>query len=175
MQSKSELIFMKWKAELAEMDRSKPMVEGNFELLFDQFYRAKIRINGALPYLDKAIKAHYPSDYVIKNTYKKMKKYPGTDNYENFSTSWKELISDTAKRVFFAFYEIDGIGDGSNQKIGGMSKAERVKQQKYTDSHPLVDWEAIIRERKDSEESIETVVPDMDLDSIDVDIDLEDL
>ena len=73
MTTKAELIFMKWKAELADMDRSKPEVEGNFELLFDQFATAKIKMDKALPYLEKAIKAHYPSDFVVKRTFQRMK------------------------------------------------------------------------------------------------------
>ncbi len=179
MPSKAELIFMKWKAELAEMDKSRDQIEGNFELLFDAMYRAKIKMNVALPFLEKAYEAHYPTEYVIKNTYRKMKKYPGTENYENFSKSWKKLISDTAKRVFFAFYEIEGIDGATNKKIGGQSKVERVKQRQYLDSIPTIDWEAIVREKekaanKDIDET-KTVVPDIDLDAIDVDIDLGEL
>ena len=79
MQNKAELIFMKWKAELAEMDRSKPAVEGNFELLFDEFFNSKVKMDTAMPYLEKAIKAHYPSDFMVKVTFKKVKKFIGTD------------------------------------------------------------------------------------------------
>jgi len=171
MHNKAELIFMKWKGDLAEMDRSKPMVEGNFELIFDSFYRAKIQMKDALPYLNQAIKAHHPSSFMVKGVYKKMKKYPNTPPLDEFESSWKEMISDTAKRVFFAFYEIEGIGNVTNEKIGGQSKAARTKQRQYLDSIPTVDWEAIIREREETT----TKELDIDVSNINVNVDLGDL
>jgi hypothetical protein len=172
MATKVELIFMKWKAELADMDRSKPAVEGNFELLFDNLYRAKIKMDKALPYLEKAIKAHYPSDFVVKNTYKRIKQYR-SDSLSEFEKSWKEFISATAKRVFFAFYDIEG-DVGPSKKVNGMSRAEYVKLQKYADSHETVDWESLIEEKEVAE--AETVdEPQVDVSNINTDIDLGDL
>ena len=168
MANKADLIFMKWKADLAELDRSKDMVEGNFELLFDQMFRARIKMDLALPFLDLAIKAHYPSDSVIKGVFRKMKQYPGYSNLEVFTDSWKDLISNTAKRVFFAFYEIGGIQEASGDKIGGRSKSQRVKEQNYANSFQLVDWESM------AEENEEKLSPDK-LDSINTSIDLGDL
>lgn len=168
MSKKAELIFMKWKAELADMDRSREAVEGNFELLFDQLSSSKVSMDAAMPYLDKAIKAHYPTDFVIKRTFQRMKKFGKSENMSDFEKSWKELISDTAKRVFFCFYEIDGVNKNASSTIGGMSRSEYVKLQRYADSHETIDWESIIRERDES-------VPDIDVSQVDVDIDLGDL
>ena len=75
MINKAELLYMKWKADLAEMDRSKPAVEGNFDLLFDQLHKAKVNLDNALPFLEKATKAHYPKPNVVKFTFKKVKQF----------------------------------------------------------------------------------------------------
>lgn len=178
MSNKAELIFMKWKAELADMDRSKPAVEGNFELLFDQFFRSKIKMADALPYLDKAIKAHYPSDFVVKFTHKRMKAF-SSESIHDFELNWKELISNTAKRVFFCFYEIDGAETTvDTKKYGGMSASEYRKQQRYADSHPSIDWEAIIKDRKESEALLkeeESKELQIDTSQVNIDINLGDL
>lgn len=168
---KAELIFMKWKAELADMDRSRPAVEGNFELLFDQLHRSKIKMDDAMPFLEKAIKAHYPSDFMIKRTYQKIKKFGRSETMSEFEKGWKEFIADAAKRVFFAFFEIEGTEE--SRDIGGMSPAEYRKLQRYADSHETIDWESIIRER--DEAPIEEDEPQIDVSKVDVDIDLGDL
>jgi len=172
MSKKAELIFMKWEADLAEMDRSKPAVEGNFDLLFDQLFRAKLKIDDALVFLDKATKAHYPSNSVIKHTYKKVKQFGQSDSLEDFESSWKSHISKAAKRVFFSIYEIDDSNQVNDKKYGNMSASEYRKQHKYADSHPSIDWEAIIAERDQPEE--EETVP-VDTNSVNLDINLGDL
>ncbi len=171
MQNKADLIFMKWKADLADMDRSKEAVEGNFDLLFDQLQRAKVKMNDALPYLDKATKAHYPKLHIVKNTFKRIKHFGKSENVQDFENNWKEFIGDAAKRVFFSLYDIEGV-DKTEKKYGNMSASEYRKQHKYADSHPTIDWEAIIAER-DSEDSKET--PNINVDDVDLDIDLGDL
>lgn len=173
MTKKAELIFMKWEADLADMDRSRPAVEGNFDLLFDQLFRAKLKIDNALPYLDRAIKAHYPASSVVKYTYKRIKQFGGGDSLEEFEISWKSHISAAAKRVFFSIYEIDSSNQLDEKKYGNMSAVEYRKQQKYADSHPSIDWEAIIEERDTKVEEEETVP--IDTTSVNLDIDLGDL
>lgn len=169
---KAELIFSKWTAELADMDRSRPAVEGNFELLFDHLQRAKISMDDALPYLDKAIKAHYPSDYVIKRTFQKIKKFGKSESMQEFEKSWKDFISNAAKRVFFTFYDVEGT-NVPVKTINGMSRVEYIKLQKYADSHETVDWEAIIEERDNAPK--EEPEPEIDVTNVNVDIDLGDL
>ena len=166
MTKKAELIFMKWKAELADMDRSKPAVEGNFDLLFDQLQRSKIKIDDALPFLDKATKAHYPSAYVIKYTYKRIKHFGKSESLSDFGESWKEFIGNAAKRVFFSIYDIDGAAANKEKTYGNMTASEYRKQQKYADSHPSIDWEAIIEERdnEDPEPNINTNEVNLDID-----------
>jgi len=178
MNNKTELIFMKWKAELADMDRTRAAVEGNFELLFDQLSRSKVKMNDALPYVDRAIKAHYPSDFILKNTYKKRKAY-SSETMSEFESSWKDLIASTAKRVFFSFYEIEGVEVKSESAYGGMSSSEYRKQQRYADSHPTIDWESLVREKKELELLIikenQEQVSQVDLKQVRLDIDLGDL
>lgn len=173
MHKKAELIFTKWTAELADMDRSRPEVEGNFELLFDQLQRSKVKMDDAMPFLDKAIKAHYPSDFVIKRTYQKVKKFGRSESLQEFETSWKSFISNAAKRVFFCFYDIEGASSEPPKTIQGMPRVEYVKLQKYADSHETIDWESIIEERDGPK--VEEKEPDIDVSSVDVNIDLGEL
>lgn len=164
---------MKWKADLADMDRSSAAMEGNFDLLFYGMSRAKISIEDALPYLDKAIKAHYPSDYVLKSVYKQVKKQRQSESISEFESSWKEHISSAAKRVFFSIYNIDDSEGKTQTKFGSMSASEYRKQQKYADAHPTLDWEAIIKEQE-----VQTIEKDeikVDPQQVDVNIDLGDL
>ena len=170
MTKKAELLFMKWKADLADMDRSKPAVEGNFDLLFDQLYCAKVKMDDALPYLDKATKVHYPTPYVVKQTFKRIKHFGRSENLQDFDTSWKEFIANAARRVFFSIYSIDGANDNKEKKYGNMSASEYRKQHKYADSHPLIDWEAIIVERDTEKDDVS-----VDVDKVDLDIDLGEL
>ena len=172
MSNKAELIFMRWKADLADMDRSKPAVEGNFDLFFDQLFRSKVNLDDALPYLDKAIKAHYPTSYVVKQTFKRIKHFGKSESLQEFESSWKEHIGNAAKRVFFSIYNIDDGGNAASGKnYGNMSASEYRKQQKYADSHPTIDWEALIEER-DSDVDEESNV---DVENVDLDFDLGEL
>lgn len=173
MRNKAELIFMKWKAELESMDRTWPQVEGNFEALWDQFHRGKVKMDAALTFLDKAAKAHHPKDSTIKATYKKMKSYMKEQTVVEYGDQWKEKITNKCNEVFFAFYDIDGIEKPSG-KVGGMSKAENAKLQRYADSHETVDWEALIEEKQEAEATIDDG-PDIDVSQINVDIDLGEL
>lgn len=170
MHKKAELIFMKWKAELVDMDRSKPAVEGNFDLLWSQFDSAKVPMETGLEYLDKATKAHYPSDFMIKRTYQKRKRQI-PQSMQEFEKSWKDFIADTAKRVFFCYFEIEGV-EQKDTKVGGMSRSEYVKLQRYADSHETIDWEALIKEKEQFEAEDEDDGPDIDLDKVDINIDL---
>ena len=168
---KADLIFMKWKAELASMDRTWANVDGNFELLWSQFHAAKIKMDDALTYLDKACKAHHPNDSTIKNAYKRVKHY-GYDSYKEYGDQWKEKIDNKCKEIFFAFYEIDGLAKATDGKIGGMSRVEYAKLQKYADSHELVDWESLVDDKAEitDEEDL-----NIDVDNIDLDVNLGDL
>jgi hypothetical protein len=170
MSSKAELIFMKWKADLADMDRSKAAVEGNFDMLFHSMNKSKVPMEDALVYLEKAIKAHYPSDYVVKSVYKSMKKFGRIETLSEFESSWKEFIANAGKRVFFSIYEIENAESDSAPKYGSMSASEYRKQQKYADSHPTLDWEALILEQQASEKG-----PSVDPSHVNVNIDLGDL
>jgi len=163
---KAELIFMKWKADLADMDRSSASVEGNFDMLFYSLNKSKISMEEALPYLDRAIKAHYPSDYIVKFTFRKMKKLGQAESIQDFEASWKEHIASAAKRVFFSLYTIEEA-ETKAVKYGNMSASEYRKQQKYADSHPTLDWEAILEEQ-DKTSSV-------DPNQVNIDINLGDL
>lgn len=164
---------MKWRADLAEMDRSKDAVEGNFDTLFFSLHKAKVPMNDALVYLDKAIKAHQPSDFIIKSVYKHMKKFKPNESLGDFESSWKEFIANAGRRVFFSIYNIEDT-ETEKPKYGNMSASEYRKQQKYADAHPTIDWEAIIREQAVVEKQ-EDKGPDIDPSQVNVNINLGDL
>jgi hypothetical protein len=168
---------MKWKADLAEMDRSSTAMEGNFDLLFYNLNKSKIPLDTALQYLDRAIKAHYPSEYVLKSVYKHMKKNGSSaGSLQDFEESWKEHISGAAKRVFFSIYNIDDTETKGQTKFGNMSASEYRKQQKYADSHPTLDWESLIREQEQKISSVpEDKGPSVDPGQVDININLGDL
>lgn len=166
--SKAEHIFDKWKAELLNKDRSRAAVESNFDELFSNMYRSKVKFDDAYTFLDLAIKAHHPSDYVSKITYKKLKREAGLAKTElEFITEWKNNIASKAKQVFYSLYEIDGSSSQEEVKFGSMSAQEYRKQRKYADSHPLLDWTKIKHQLITEEE--------INFDDIDIDVDLGDL
>jgi hypothetical protein len=174
MNNNAELIFMKWKADLADMDRSSAAMEGNFDILFFNLSRSRVSMEAALPYLDRAIKAHSPSEYVLKSVFKQMKKNGNTSNsLQEFETSWKEHIASAAKRVFFSIYTLEEA-ETKTTKYGNMSASEYRKQQKYADSHPTLDWEALIKEQEQEAEA-DSKSPDVDPGKVNLDINLGDL
>lgn len=160
--SKAELIFDKWKAELADKDRSKAAVAGNFDELFSTWYRSKVSFDDAYALLNQAIKAHEPNDAISRNVYRRLKRVMPINKTEaEFATEWKSNIASTAKQVFYSLYDIEGTASADETaKYGNMSVQEYRKQRKYADSHPLLDWTKIKID----------LLPDDDLD-----IDLEDL
>lgn len=172
MQNKAELIFMKWKAELDSMDRTWPNVEGNFDLLWEQFHRAKIKMDTALEYLNKAAKAHHPNDSTVKRNYQKLAPYLKKDqSVSEYGEQWRDKITNKCKEVFFGYYEIDGL-EKPPEKIGGMSRAEYNRLQKYADSHETIDWEALIEERDNTPVEDEDDGPDIDVSKVDINVDL---
>lgn len=170
--SKAELIFDKWKAELAGKDRSRTAVANNFDELFSSWHRSKVPFDEAYSLLDTAIKAHFPNDSIAKSTFKSLKRKAGLAKTEiEFVTEWKANITSTAKQVFYSLYDIDGTANTEEEvKYGSMSAQEYRKQRKYAESHPLLDWTKIKHEP--------IVEDDFNFDDIqtaDVNVDLGDL
>ena len=175
---RADLIFMKWKADLAGMDRTWKSVEGNFELLWEAFHSSKIKMDDALTYLDKAAKAHPPNDSTVKHAYKVGGKTYGYEGWRDYGDQWKNKITAKCREVFFAFYEIEGTSSSGSGKIGGMSKAEHARLQKYADSHQTIDWESLVAEQEEHEKKVKESDEDdinIDLSKVDVNIDLGDL
>ena len=169
MQTKAELILEKWIAELANKDRSRPAVSGNFEELVDKWHRSKVLFDEAKDLMQKAIKAHLPSDFRVQQTHRKLKSIGNLASLTDFSASWKENITKTGTTVFYSFNEIQGTNSSSDEKLyGNMSGVEYRKQQKYADAHPTLDWEKVRHEPVDIDN--EEIFKD-----IDIDIDLGDL
>lgn len=170
--SKAELIFDKWRAELVNKDRSRTAVEGNFDELFSSLHRSKIKFDDAYALLDVAIKAHFPTDSIAKNTYRRLKRTAHISKSESeFVTEWKTNISAKAKQVFYSLYDIEGTETSPDEvKYGSMSAQEYRKQRKYADSHPLLDWTKIKHEPIDEEINFDDINS-----NIDIDVDLGDL
>lgn len=164
LKSKAELIFDKWKAELVGKDRSRAAVAGNFDELFSSWHRSKVPFDEAYALLDTAIKAHLPTDYIAKITYKSLKRSAGIAKNElEFTTEWKQNISAAGKQVFYSLYDIEGTSPTKKDvKFGNMSAQEYRKQQKYADSHPTLDWQNIKIEPIEEDE--------VDFDNLNVDL-----
>jgi len=162
--NKAELIFDKWKAELVGKDRSRAAVAGNFDELFSSWHRSKVPFDEAYALLDTAIKAHLPTDYIAKTTYRSLKRTAGIAKNElEFTTEWKQNIAATGKQVFYSLYDIDGTSPQKEDiKYGNMSAQEYRKQQKYADSHPTLDWTKIKIDPIDEDE--------VDFDDMNVDL-----
>jgi len=164
-QNKAELIFDRWKANLKEMDRSRANVENNFDLLFVTLDESKISFEVAHQILDKAIKAHYPPQIAVDNTYRRLKQMLNGKTKQEFIVEWQENISAAAKRAFYGLFSIDGVTEQEEKKYGSMSSSEYRKQRKYAESHPLLDWTKI---------KIEPMTPeDLNIDLNDLEIDDE--
>lgn len=164
-QNKAELIFDRWKANLKEMDRSRANVENNFDLLFVTLDESKISFEVAHQILDKAIKAHYPPQIAVDNTYRRLKQALNGKTKQEFIVEWQENISAAAKRAFYGLFSIDGVTEQEEKKYGSMSSSEYRKQRKYAESHPLLDWTKI---------KIEPMTPeDLNIDLNDLEIDDE--
>jgi len=171
--SKVELIFDKWKAELVDKDRSRSAVANNFDELFSEWKRSRVKFDDAYALLDAAIKAHYPSDTVAKNVYKRLKRTAGIPKGEDeFITEWKNNISATAKQVFYSLYDIEGTKPKEEVKYGSMSSQEYRKQRKYVEAHPLLDWTKIKLEPIEENVDFDDIMPDI---NDDIDVDLGDL
>lgn len=143
MSNKAELIFEKWKADLAKKERGHKYVEGNFDELFASLHKSKIHFDDAYALMPKAIAAHYPSRDAVKFTYRNLKNVLHGKTEAEFEKSWKENIDAAAKRVFYSLYPIDGQEKTDEPQYGSMSAVEYRKQRAYADSFPRVDLSKI--------------------------------
>ena len=134
-------IFDRWKACLANADRSFDAVSGNFDELFYDFAKINIKADVAKSFLDEAVGAHLPAAMTAKWTYKRMdKNVVGT--FEEFFTSWKKTISDKAGASYYAMFPFENDQE-EEKKFGSMSKQEYMKQRRYAAQFPSIDLSEI--------------------------------
>jgi len=141
-----KLILERWIADLATKDRSLSNVPANFEELFGDLYHAGVSFEDAYAIVDTAIKAHYPSASVSRNTFKRLKNQNLVFKTEKeFIDDWRKQIEDMGKQVFYNYFQIDGESDQPKEKptYGSMSTAEYLKQRRYADSYPTINPEDI--------------------------------
>jgi hypothetical protein len=153
--NKAQLIFEKWKADLASKERSHKYVEGNFDDLFSTLHKSKIPFDEAYELLSQAIQEHYPSKENVKFTYRRIKMSIPSKTEIDFEKEWKQTIEATGKRVFYSLYPIDGEVKEEEQQYGSMSPVEYRKQRAYADSYPRVDLAKIREERQKLIEELE--------------------
>ena len=147
--TKANHILKRWSADLQNKDRSKSALDENFGELFYECWRASISFKAVEEILPEAIKAHLPSKYIANLTYKKMKPQLKGQTFNEFMDNWKKYISDKATAAFYAQYPIDGVEEEEEKKFGSMSVQEYSKQRKYANSFPVLDTEALKREREE--------------------------
>lgn len=154
-QDKIDLIFQEWKASLKQRDRSSEYVQPNMEDLFSELKRADISFDEAHKLLPLAIKAHQPSDYIIKITYDRLKSMTHA-TLKEFGDDWKNDIADKGTNAFFAIYprsKTDQDDDGepkiygkiTSNGTGSMSAKEYKLQRRYAEQFPIIDTKSIAR------------------------------
>lgn len=140
MVSKHDLIFQQWVASLANRDRTRNAIQGNFEELFTSLKREGLVLESAYEYLGKAIKIHEPTSSLIKNVFKKMK-LKGIQHMseKEFGEAWCKDIADKANIAFFEIFPIETkeLDEPEDPVIyGSMTAKEYKAQRKHADAYP---------------------------------------
>ena len=104
--ARANMIFKKWKSELANMDRTLEAVKGNFDTLWCSLYVAAIDFDTAYALLDDAVAAHAPAPSVVKYTFQRLKGM-GFDNQKDFLDSWLSKIRADATEAFHYYYPLE--------------------------------------------------------------------
>lgn len=144
MASRYDLLFEQWKASLAGRDRRTPAIQGNFEELFEILKNEGLELEGAYEYLPKAVKAHSPSQSLVKNMFKKLKSGPGFKwaNEREFEEEWIKDITEKGSTAFFNIFPIKTKKTEEEEMpviYGSMTAKEYKMQREYADSFPVMD------------------------------------
>ena len=129
-------VFDQWKSDLANLDRGHASLLDNFDLLFENMLYSSITFDTAEGFINEAVRAHLPTKYIIKLTYKKRLERGISE--QDFFEEWKRLITDRAKQAFFLRYPLE-IEKPEATASGAMSRDEYVRQRRYADSFPSID------------------------------------
>ena len=155
----AEIILEQWVASLSSKDRSKDSYEDNFDELFYTWHKIGLDFDTAIEMRDDAIKAHYPSESLVRHYYAKWKKQ--YDSQDEYKKNWETMIRNAAINVFYVWFnpnteeqikagkeEIFQMNEeGKAVAPNGMSKEEYSRMRRYVDSIPLIDVKALRRER----------------------------
>lgn len=147
MVSRYDLLFEQWKAALAERDRRTPAIQGNFEELFETLKSEGLVLESAYEYLAKAIKAHSPSQGLVRTMWKKLKnptfKYGSEREFEE---AWVKDIGDKANVAFFNVFPMQTKKkEEDNEPViyGSMTAKEYKAQRIHAESYPILNLDAL--------------------------------
>jgi len=125
-------IFEKWKADLAQLDRSRNSVRDNFDRLFGELCDNDVSFEEAEQILPKAAQRHFPNKSAAKNTWERCKNWAKC-SFEEWHANWNEDIRAKATSSFYEFYPLTTIVK-PKRNFGPFSPAEYAKQRAYADS-----------------------------------------
>ncbi len=157
VEATAKRLFERWKADLADRDRSIGAVSENFNRIFEEFRTNAVTAEIAYEYLDVIVEKHFPNNHVVKLSYKRNKF--GHDSMDEYHESWKNSIRDKGTNMFYLSYPPE-LEEPEN-KIPlpqGMSLEEYSKQRKHANSFPILDLNLLpeLEELPDEEEVLET-------------------
>ena len=159
----AKLLFEKWRAELADKDRTVKNLTDNFDDLFYEFDRHGISFEVAHEYLDLAIAAHLPNKKILKYTYNNTNKGFG-QSIEEFHEGWKDKIRTDATNVFYARFPIEAKKKKEEANLpSGMSKDEYLRQRRYANSFPQLDLSKLDDILEDDDEDDLISIDDLEL------------
>lgn len=161
-----KLILERWIAELKEKDRTMANVANNFDELFSEWFHAGISFEDAYALVTTAIKAHLPSAYIARTTYKSSKQKGVMHKTESeFIEDWNRGITDTGMQVFYNYFQIDGETVNTQKTVqtyGSMSTGEYLKQRRYADAVPTLDVNSLPEFAPISEDDVFDPEPEPD-------------
>lgn len=151
-----DLIFQKWRASLAERDRTFGSVSENFGDLFYDLKRMNVDYNVANEYMKKACEAHYPSRQIAKDVYKRIGKSSGKTE-EEFTKSWCDNIKSKAINVMHEFFDLPFEDNKTNAEV--KREKARIKSSAkindYLEQFEPVDLSQLRKMREESKKFLE--------------------
>lgn len=141
-----EIIFQEWKAALKDKDRSTDYVQSNFEELFENLKVAGASFEEAHKILPAAIKAHSPTDTLVRVIFKRLKSnLTEFKNEKEFAAHWIEDIGAKGTNALFSvFPRPKGDSEADEPKVNGnMSVKEYKAQRRHADQYPVLNTEEL--------------------------------
>ena len=133
-------VFDRWRASLADRDRTHGNLLENFGDLFYDLGRLSLPYEIGKEYLTQAYRAHLPNSSTIKATFKRMKKEGRFDDLDEFKKAWFRMIKDKATNAFHEYFDIP-FEDGKTE--AEIKRDKKLKQRSANISDYISNYEQI--------------------------------